>query len=99
MKIPPSRVFFKYVPKTGAGMRYVQLTDYALIRRWLPDETRTDQERVRRDECILHSCSGLVLSRRECKLGIKVGDSSEIGVAEILPESQTCTSVKPSAHS
>ncbi len=29
---PPPSVFFKYTPKTGAGMRYVQLTDYTPTR-------------------------------------------------------------------
>ncbi len=29
---PPTCVFFKYVLKTGAGMRYTWLTDYELIR-------------------------------------------------------------------
>ncbi len=29
---PPPGVFFKYVPKTGTGMRYAWLTDYVPIR-------------------------------------------------------------------
>ncbi len=43
---PPTCIFLKYIPKTDAGMRYAQLTDYAPIRPCSCNSTITQYRKI-----------------------------------------------------